>query len=182
MAKICGFCFPFFEFGSSHPCDHRSGHRGWYSHDQGGPGDEVNRVDRPAGDITCLACLAHFLVFRFRLFFCQFGFHLASFFRIRPAHFILSTRSFALGFFVLFICSHFTTGCATSRRADAQMLRVLKAEDALLLNLKEDRRSQELAKKIHRDPTISAAEERLRDSVDALIKANAELRSAIKNR
>lgn len=37
-----------------------------------GSGGEANQVERPAGDITCLACPAHFLDIRFRSFFFSF--------------------------------------------------------------------------------------------------------------
>ena len=73
------------------------------------------------------------------------------------------------------------SSCVSSHRSDAQMLRVLEAEAKLLEDLKVERRHPTLLKKIHSDDAVSQAEEHLRDAIDALIKANAEIRSTVKS-
>jgi len=62
------------------------------------------------------------------------------------------------------------------------MRRVVEAESDLLEKLKDQRRHPPLVKKLHSDHLTSDAETHLRDAIDALIKANAELRSALSNR
>jgi len=62
------------------------------------------------------------------------------------------------------------------------MRRVLDAEADLLEKLKDERRHPPLVKKLHADDLTSEAETHLRDAIDALIKANAEMRSALNNR
>lgn len=62
------------------------------------------------------------------------------------------------------------------------MLRVLEREAKLLDSLKDQRRHPKLLKKLHADDTVSVAEAHLRDAIDALIQANAEMRSTLKTR
>lgn len=62
------------------------------------------------------------------------------------------------------------------------MRRVLEAEADLLEKLKVERRHPPLVKKLHSDDLTSEAETHLRDAIDALLKANAELHSAINTR
>jgi len=62
------------------------------------------------------------------------------------------------------------------------MLRVLEREAKLLDSLIEQRRHPKLLKKLHADDAVSEAEAHLRDAIDALIQANAEMRSTLKTR
>lgn len=148
----------------------------------GGPGDEVNRVDRPAGDITCLACAASYL------FFCSSSLlhHFYSFFRSFYLCFLLPIRFlFASSlrlFSTILLVSFASASCVSPHRSDAQIVRVLDAEAKLLESLKEERRHPPLLNALHGNETVSDAEAHLRDALDRLIKANAEMRATLKNR
>lgn len=150
---------------------------------RGGPGDAVNRVDRPAGDITCLACWFLLFAVRFLCTLFHVGSSLASLSRyfLHPIRFssASSRRLAAVALVIVFASS----ACVSTQHSDAhQMRRVLEAEDDLLQKLKVERRHPPLIKKLRSDETLADAEDHLRDAIDALIKANAELRSAVNNR
>lgn len=72
--------------------------------------------------------------------------------------------------------------CASRDRSDSQMLRVLNAENDLLEKLQRERRGKVLTQKLEADEVLAQAENDLRDSIEALIKANAELRLAQRQR
>lgn len=148
----------------------------------GGLGGEANQGRRPAGGTTCPACPHR----RSRFSVLVTLHHLIS-------HFISSSRCFlhqsanlfrtSLHFaFVAFALVFLSSACTTTSRSDSQMLRVLDAESQLLEKLKEQRRHPPLLKKIYADDALAEAEANLRDSIDALVKANAELRSTVKQR
>lgn len=149
---------------------------------RGGMGDAVNHVDRPAADISCLACWFPHSAFSFCSFLHHIGFYLKSAFHSvlhHIRHFLTSQHSFLIAVSVFIFVS---SGCVSSRQSDSQMLRVLKAEAHLLNQLKEERRNPQLLKSLHRYENVAEAESRLRDAIDALIEANAEMQSAIKDR
>lgn len=115
--------------------------------------------------------LLHHIGFLFGYFSRLFLHQVRSFFASRSVFFVAA-----------FIAAFASTGCVSSHRADAQMLRVLDAEAKLLGSLKEERRHPALLKKLHGDETIAEAEIHLREDIDELIKTNDEMRSTLKNR
>lgn len=148
----------------------------------GGPGVADNRGRRPAADISCLACkLLHF--FRH---FCSFLHHigssLVSFSRSISSHFRLPSTSLRYLFPVVLSFPCVASACVSTRRSDAQMARVLESEAKLLENLKEERRHPPLIKALHGNETVAEAETHLREALDALIRANAEMRATLENR
>ena len=164
------------------PRARNGGRQGRLADRLGGPGDAVNRVNRPAGDITCLACPPpHSLFFVFS-FLHHIGSSLvslsASFLRRFSLHSVASPRFLV----VIAILALSSSACVSPRRSNAQMDLVLSAQAVLLEKLKVERRHPPLVKKLHSDDMTSAAEMRLGDAIDELIKANAELRSALRNR
>ena len=163
------------------PSARNGGRKGRLIDRPGGLGGAANQVEKPAGGTTCLACLPAHLSFSVLSFSLHFGFHLVSFFRSLLHYFRFSFCSAFRFVPVIFVFCFASSSCVSSHRSDAQMLRVLEAEAKLLEDLKVERRHPTLLKKIHTDDSMSQAEEHLRDAIDALMKANAELRSTVKS-
>lgn len=148
----------------------------------GGLGGEANQGRRPAGDITCLACPHRRSPGSIWLVLHHLVSHFVSSSRFFLRRLYFSFTSLRLPIAAVFALFFLTPACTTPSRSDAQMLRVLDAESQLLEKLKEERRHPPLLKKIYSDDSLAQAEANLRDSIDALIKANAELRSTVKQR
>lgn len=163
------------------PSARNGGRKGRLVDRPGGLGGAANQVEKPAGGTTCLACLPSHFAFSVFSFLSHSGFHLVSIFRSFLHHSRFSSLS-ALRFVPVFLIFCFvSSSCVSSHHSDAQMLRVLEAEAKLLEDLKIERRHPTLLKKLHTDDSVSQAEEHLRDAIDALMKANAELRSTVKS-
>lgn len=148
----------------------------------GGPGDGVNRGQRPAADISCLACWLSLFTFWSSSFLFHIGFSLRSFSRSFLHHIRFSPVSPRYFLFASLFVVLVSPGCISARRSDSQMLRVLEAEAELLERLKEERRHPPLLKALHGDEAVAGAEARLRDAIDALIRANAEMQTTLKRR
>ena len=164
------------------PRARNGGRQGRLADRLGGPGDEVNRVDRPAGGTTCLACLTPHSTFFCSRILHHFVFLLVSLPCTTLHHIRFPSPSLLRFAAATAILSFASSSCVSAQRSDAQMRRVLQAESDLLEKVKDERRHPPLVKKLHSDSLTSDAETHLRDAIDALIKANAELRSALNNR
>lgn len=159
-----------------------SRHRGWLTDRPGGLGDAVNQVERSAGGTTCLACWFLHLAFIFYSFLLHIVFSLRSFFRSFLHQIPLSSVSPRYLLVATLFITFLSPACVSPRYSDSQMLRILKAEARLLESLKQERRHPPLLKALHNDETTSEAEMHLRDAIDALIRANGEMQTTLRNR
>ena len=91
-----------------------------------------------------------------------------------------SKKSSRLAFLIALTLSiSVITGCATSRSTRDKAHDVLSEQTKLLEAIQTERRTNEIATRIEKDPALSAAEHRLMTAIDMLKQSNASVQGAL---